>query len=153
MIESLLLGLMMILPLAFAVVYFAQLQREAIAVNSASREAVRAYVTAPNAMEGAARARAAADGAIRGGSLDPARSTLVVDGPLTRGAPVRATVRYRSESSEIPLISTLGPVEISATHTEIVDRHRSLAAFSGARGATEVAVADQAPSADRAAGE
>lgn len=126
MIESLLLTVLMILPLAFAVVAFGSLQRAAIAVNSAAREAGRAFTTSSDPGDAAGRATRAANSVLRSHGLSPGASWVNVEGSLVRGGVVRVEVRYRSRVIEIPLLTDLGPVEIRSTHVEVVDRHRSI---------------------------
>lgn len=59
-LEFLLIGVLIIVPIFYLIVSLARIQAGAYAVAQAARESARTFVTAPSASAGAARARASA---------------------------------------------------------------------------------------------
>lgn len=99
-------------------------------VTSAAREAVRAYVEAPDETAARGRARDRADEVVRAHGRDP--DTVTVDVALERGrdwsrcARAAATVRSQVPALRLPWIGGYGhSFEVSARHSEIVDPFRS----------------------------
>lgn len=72
MIEFVFLAVLVMVPLLYLVVAVFEVQRNAFAVTQAAREAGRAFVTAEDVGRGEARARYAAELALRDQGLDPA---------------------------------------------------------------------------------
>ena len=101
-----------------------------IAADAASREGVRAYVEAPDAASGAARARQAAVEVIEGHGRRADRVTVAVthDGgrPFARCVPATVTVTYPVPAVRLPWVGGLGHAfEVRARHTERIDPYRS----------------------------
>jgi len=108
-----------------------------MAVSSAAREAVRAYVESPGGKDPVARADAAARAAARADAAaraviedmgrDPARLTLTpVEADFTRCAEVRYEARYPVPFLTVPFIGRFGSgITAVARHAEIVDPYRS----------------------------
>lgn len=94
-------------------------------VASAAREAVRAYVEAPEGTDPSAAASAAAQRTMQ--VLGRTRSTpqISVTGSFVRCARVVATVGYRITALRLPWIGSMGSFVASSTATEIVDPLRS----------------------------
>ena len=96
------------------------------AVDSAAREAVRAYVEADDAETAALAATDHASHSLAAYGHDPERATF---GPAQTEAFARcARVRY-AVSLEIPAISLpwvggIGDVTVTASHSEIIDAYR-----------------------------
>ena len=98
-----------------------------MAVSSAAREAVRAYVESPGGKDPVARADAAARAVIEDMGRDPARLTLTpVEADFTRCAEVRYEARYPVPFLTVPFIGRFGSgITAVARHAEIVDPYRS----------------------------
>jgi Flp pilus assembly protein TadG len=128
LVEFTYLSVLLMVPLVYVLVTVFQVQRAAFGVTEAARQAGRAYVLADSADQGAARARAAAELALRDQGLGLAGQALAVEAPhgLQPGATV--TVRVRHDVT-LPVMGGLfGRVEptipVRATHVEVVDRFR-----------------------------
>lgn len=97
-----------------------------LAVTSAAREAVRAYVEAPDGPTAAAAADAAARTALAGHGRDPSRMDLSLDGGFARCAPVVAVATYPVPAVALPFVGGVGPgFTVRAEHREVVDPFRS----------------------------
>jgi hypothetical protein len=129
-VEFVFLAVLMMVPIFYLVMVLARLQAGAYAVSAASREAGRAYVTAPAQGSALARAQSAAGLAFadqgfdpQEGSLEPVRCTLTPCLSPTGRITITATVMVQMPL--VPgffsgIVSTQIPV--SATHVETVDR-------------------------------
>ncbi|RIK09169.1 MAG: pilus assembly protein TadE [Acidobacteria bacterium] len=126
LVESLILGILLLLPVSFMVVEFGEIQRAAIGVSAASREAGRAFVTSRTTGEAESRARKAAGSVIAGHHLDSSRATVRIAGELKRGSEVRVEVAYRTPEVPVPLLGSIPGLTLQSAHVEIVDRHRSI---------------------------
>lgn len=78
LIEVTWLSILLLVPLVYIVLAVFDVQRSAFAVNAATRAAGRAYSLAPSDETGSARARAAAEVALRDQGLDLADGSLAV---------------------------------------------------------------------------
>lgn len=101
-----------------------------LAVTSAAREAVRAYVEASDGADAQDRAEAAARAAIDGHGRDGARASLgfrhVDDQPYARCTRAVVTVSYPVPAIALPFIGGYGDAfDVSARQSEIVDPYRS----------------------------
>ena len=95
-----------------------------MAVASAAREAVRAYVEAPAGSNPAALGQAAAQRTMQ--ALGRTRRAPVsISGSFTRCSRVTATVRYLIPALRIPWVGGFGAITASSTASEIVDPLRS----------------------------
>ena len=106
-----------------------------LAVVSAAREAVRAYVETPPGSDPVARAEAAARAAVEGAGRDPSQLTVTpVEAEFSRCAEVRFEARYPIPLLTLPLIGGYGQgFSAVATHGEIVDPYRSGVPLGGRR--------------------
>jgi hypothetical protein len=100
------------------------------AVDAAAREAVRAYVEAPDAATAAEDARAAAIAAIaaHGRRTDLARVTIrqAGDAPFARCVPVTVEVDLPVPAIRLPWVGGYGHAfDVRAHHTERIDPFRS----------------------------
>jgi hypothetical protein len=129
-VEFVFLAVLLMVPLFYLVMVLARLQAGAYAVSAASREAGRAYVTAPAQGSALARAQSAAGLAFADqgfeaheGSLEPVRCTLAPclspSGRITITATVMVPMPLVPEFFSL-FVATQIPV--SATHVETVDR-------------------------------
>lgn len=100
-----------------------------LAASAAAREAVRAYVEAPDRGIAEPAAVEAALAAIDGHGRDPARAEIEWEvGPdFRRCAPNTIVVRYRVPTLRVPFVGAFGAgvIETSGRHSEIVDPYRS----------------------------
>jgi Flp pilus assembly protein TadG len=126
-VEFVLVGLVLVVPLAYVVLTALSVQSHAYAVVTAARSAARAYVTAPSAEAGAARARGAAalalrDQGVRDAGVDVAVSCSTTP-CLTPGGTVRVRVSTTVVLGGMPAFLTGGStgIPVSATHVETVD--------------------------------
>jgi hypothetical protein len=129
-VEFVALGVLLLVPLLYLVLMLARVQAGAFAVSQASREAGRAFVTAPTGETAAARAQAAArisfedlDFADTGRLSIVCRSTPC----LSPDARVRTTATV---SVPLPLVPSFVrdvvplTIPVTASHVSTVDRFR-----------------------------
>ena len=121
-LEVLVLGVGLLVPLLYAVVSVMALQSASYAATSAAREAARAYVTAATPAQGASRARAAtrlvlADAGVSG----VAPKVVCVGGCLVPGSRVDVTVTVRVT---LPLVPGSPSVSVVGEESMPVDRYR-----------------------------
>jgi hypothetical protein len=103
------------------------------AVNAASREAVRAFVEAPDRDTATYRAERVARDAIAAHGRNPSKVTIHPpvygvsgDGSFERCTPVTITVSYRAPAITLPLINSYGDgMTVTSSHTEVIDPYRS----------------------------
>lgn len=101
-----------------------------LATTSAARDAVRAFVEAPDEWTATVRAAQAADDAIAGHGRSTADTdvsiTYVGDRGWSRCARVRITVRHPMPALRVPIIGGFGHgFDVIATQTEVIDPYRS----------------------------
>lgn len=101
-----------------------------LAVTSAAREAVRAYVEAPDATSALAAADAAAREVVAGHGRDAARSRVEVrhegDRPFARCTRAVVTVHHPVPALALPWLGGLGHAfDVVASQSEVVDPYRS----------------------------
>jgi hypothetical protein len=148
-VELLVVFLTLVVPLVYAMVVMADVQRALLATSSAAREAGRVYVTGPDRVEAERRAGVAyrqvlATYGIRAG--DPAAGMRLRAGCPAEaeaeagavgegcavgfgpGAEVEIVVTYRVPVARLPFLGAVtGPgVTVGATHHTRVDRYRGL---------------------------
>ena len=130
-IEFVLLGFLLLLPLTYLVLTMARLQAGAFSASLAGREAGRAFVTASDDGQGQSRAQTAARLSFEDFAFDRG-ATLVVacdgvpclrpDGRITTTATV---------SVPLPLVPDFiadrvpSSITLSSTHVQVVDRYVS----------------------------
>jgi len=100
-----------------------------VAASAAAREATRAYVEAPTAVDAEQDAVNAALATVDGHGRDPARAEVTwLAGPsFDRCARNTIVVRYRVPSLTVPFVGSFGAgfIETSGQHSEVVDPYRS----------------------------
>lgn len=122
LVEFVLVGVVLLVPLVYLVMFAAHVQRVSFAATGAARDAGRAYVTAGSDAEGRARAALATTVALRGAGVTPPGDVLSIactPAPCTYtpGSTVTVTVAV-----DVRLLG-LGTVPVRAHHTEHLDCH------------------------------
>jgi hypothetical protein len=126
-VEFVLVGLLLMVPLAYVVLAALSVQRHAYAVVEAARSAARAYVTAPTTAAGSAAARRAVALAMQDQGVPDAGVRVAIScsrAPcLTPGGTVRVRVSTTVAVGGLPAFLPRGPaaIPVSATHVESVD--------------------------------
>jgi hypothetical protein len=141
-VELLVVFLTLLVPLVYAMVVMADVQRALLATSSAAREAGRVYVTGPDRTAAERRAEVAyrevlATYGIHAGDPGagmrlrvgcPPEATPGCAGGFGPGAEVRVEVTYRVAVARLPFLGAVtGPgVTVGATHHTRIDRYRGL---------------------------
>lgn len=140
-IEFLLVFLALVVPLVYAIVVMADVQRALLATSTAAREVGRVYVTASTAEAAQRRTAIAYEEVLENFGYPPGdtRARLVVRAECTErtagcaagigpGAEVLVRVTYRVPVARLPFIGALaGPdLPIGATHHTRADRYRGI---------------------------
>jgi len=142
-IEFLIGFVVLVVPLVYAIVIMADVQRAMLATSTAAREVSRLYVTADTRADAEQRARIAFRDTLanyRYSPTDP-RAHLQLDSRCPASAPpacadgfgpaaeIRVVVTYRVPIARIPFLGVAaGPsLTVGATHHTRVDRYRGLA--------------------------
>lgn len=131
LVEFIVLGVLMTLPVFYLVVTLARIQAGAFAVTAASREAARTYVTAPGQAEAPARAQAAAKLAFADQGFSGSGQIAITCGSspcLTPEGQIQVVASLDVPLPMVPdfLAGTLPThVPVSASHLETVGRFRS----------------------------
>jgi hypothetical protein len=138
-VEFVVVFLALLVPLVYAIVVMADVQRAMLATSSAAREVGRVYVTAADRPAAAGRVERAYAEVLGSFGLRPGqgRDRLVLDascpaGPagcvdgFGPGAEVRVVVTWRVAVARLPFLGVLaGPsVTVGATHRTRADRFR-----------------------------
>ena len=123
LLEVLVLGVGLLVPLLYAVVSVMSVQSASYAATSAAREAARAYVTAPTPAQGTARARAATRLVLAdAGVAAVAPRVRCVGGCLQPGSRVDVTV---SVWVPLPLVPGAPRISVVGAESMPVDSYRS----------------------------
>jgi len=101
-----------------------------LAVTSAAREGVRAYVEAPDAANAADAAHDAVSTSIAGHVRNPSATTIEIDHgddrPFARCTRVTVTVHHPVPALRLPFIGGYGHAfDVVASQSEVVDPYRS----------------------------
>lgn len=132
LVEFVVLGVLMLIPLVYLVMTLARVQAGSFAVSQAAREAGRVYVTADTDAAAAARAQAAARIAFLDQSFeDTGRLTIGCDGSpcLRPEGRVETTATVRVPLPLVPsFVRDVVPlsVPVSASQLSTVDRFRAV---------------------------
>ncbi len=97
------------------------------AVESVAREAARVASDASDPISARAKGEGSASEAAEGLGLDPLRLKVATDaGNFNRGEPLTVRVTYEVRLADLPAFGLLpGSFDVSARHTEIIERHKS----------------------------
>jgi Flp pilus assembly protein TadG len=130
-VEFVWLAMLVMLPLVYVVIAVMRVQAAAFAVTEASRAAGRAYVQADSTAVGLARARVAADVALRDQGFVLTKATLRVTcrlgACLTPGSVVDVRISLAVSLPLLPKVlkgATASSISVAATHTQRVDVYR-----------------------------
>ena len=125
-IESVILGIVLILPMIWLLSVLGSVHSAALATNSAVREAGAAV---SGAIDDPGDLDALAQEALRNHGLDPAAAELKVRAPdgFTRGAAVHIAISYPVAVFDPPFLSArIGPaVTVRSRHIARIDPYRS----------------------------
>jgi len=129
LVEALLLGLLLLVPVIWMLTVFAELHAAALGTTSAVREAGFEAARADDPM-GAERSMAnLVEGAMVDHGLDPALMTFTWDPPHAwrRGGTVEVAVRYDVPVFQAPFLGRISDpaVRVTASHVTSVDPYRS----------------------------
>jgi hypothetical protein len=141
-VELVVVALTLLVPLVYAMVVMADVQRALLATSAAAREAGRVYVTGPDRVAAERRAGAAyrevlvsygmragdPRASLRLRSGCPAQRASGCAGGFGPGAEVEVVVTYRVPVARLPFLGAVaGPgIVIGATQHTRVDRYRGL---------------------------
>jgi len=125
-VEFVVLAVLVMVPLAYAVLVVLDVHSATYATVTAAREAGRAYVTADNTSAAAARARSAARIALADQGLPEPhlRITCLGGACLSPGSAVSVEVKTTVPIPLVPHGSGRGSIPVSAQHTAPVDSYR-----------------------------
>lgn len=128
-VEFVVLGVLVTIPVFYLVVVLARLHAGAYAVSLASREAGRTFVTAPSSASAPGRAQSAARIAFQDqgfGGKGRVAVTCAAQPCLTRDAQVRTRAEVAVRLPFVPdFVADVVPssITLTATHVESVDRY------------------------------
>ena len=129
LVETILLGLVLIIPLIWALGVLGELHRGALAATAAAREAGLDAARAPDLASADRSVSAAVAAAFHNQGLNPndARVRWTVGSTLPRGGTVEVEVRFPVTVLQAPLLGSVsGPsVWVEARHVARVDLYRS----------------------------
>jgi hypothetical protein len=127
LVESILLGLVMIVPLVWGLVMLDHVHRAALGATTAAREAgLAAGRLADSTIDRSSVDRAVAL-ALRSQQLDTDRARVELSFPegMVRGGLVRVGIRYPVPMLDLPVLGELPSVWVTAHHDAVIDRYRS----------------------------
>ncbi|MFP5298782.1 MAG: hypothetical protein ACLGHL_07335 [Actinomycetota bacterium] len=128
LVETLLLGLLLMVPLIWTLSVLAELHRAALASTSAARSVGASVSRAPGGVTPDVPQRALME-AFRAHGLDASGADLSIHAPrgFQRGARVSIEVSYRVPVLKIPLLGSLdvASIGVEAVHTAAIQRYAS----------------------------
>lgn len=114
----------LLLPIAVVVLSFpAWVERQGMA-RSAAEEAARAVALASDTESGIEAGRGLVDQIARNHGVDPTTMSVRFEGEAVRGGAVRAVVTVKLPALRFPGMGSVGAVDWSTSHTELVDQYR-----------------------------
>ena len=128
LIETLLLGLLLLVPLIWGLGVLSELHSAALATTAAAREAGFDAARATSAGEAERRVDEAVARALIDHGVDPARARVEWSASaLERGAAVEVRVSYEVPVLQAPFLGSVGgpSISVNATHVARVDPYRS----------------------------
>jgi hypothetical protein len=127
LIETIILGLLFLVPMIWALGVLSEMHRGALAATTAAREAGFEAGRTTTASDASRSAMTAVRQAFTNHGLDPSRATISVSSGYARGDAVEVHVGYPVTILQAPLLGRLaGPsIWIRAEHVARVDPYRS----------------------------
>jgi hypothetical protein len=119
-------GALLVFAVALIVLTFPTWLERHAAARAGADDAARAVVLADGWEQGAAAAEAIVAQVASNYDLDPDDLNLELTGSFERGGTVTATVTVTMPVTSLPLLGPVGGFSRSLSHTEVVDRFRSL---------------------------
>ena len=129
LIEALLLGVLLLIPVVWMLTVFADLHAAALGTTSAAREAAFEAARSADVVEADRQVILLAEASLADHGLDPtlADVTWTPDRGWGRGASIDVVVTYRVPVFQAPLLGqiTEPAIAVSARHLATIDRFRS----------------------------
>lgn len=129
LVETILLGLLLLVPLIWVLTVLADLHRTALAATAAVREAGFEAARSTDPAEAARAVERAVGEAFANQGLDPRVARVEIGGVsgLARGAPIEVEVSYPVTVLQAPLLGRVaGPsIWVRASHIARIDPYRS----------------------------
>jgi hypothetical protein len=127
MVETILLGLLLLVPLIWVLGVLSEVHRVALATTSAAREAGFDAARAATPIETERRIDVAVAAALADHGVDPAGARVEWATDLVRGGQVELRVSYDVPVLQAPLLGSVGgpSISVSASHVARVDPYRS----------------------------
>ncbi len=128
LVETLLLGLLLLMPLIWGLSVLSELHRAALATTAAAREAGFDAARATSASDAQRRIDAAVARAFADHGLDPSEGSVEWTSPgFDRGGEVEIRVSYATPVLQAPFLGSVsGPsISVAARHVARVDPYRS----------------------------
>ena len=128
MVETLLLGLILLVPLIWTLSVLSELHRAALATTAAAREAGFDAARAATPAEAGQRVEAAVAAAFANHGIDPARAEVVwTSARLERGGALELRVAYEVPVLWAPFLGSVSEpsIPVTASHVVRVDPYRS----------------------------
>jgi hypothetical protein len=119
-------GVLLVLTVGLVVLTFPTWLERHAAARAAADDAARAVVLADSWDEGTAEAQAIVAQIADNYDLDSDDLSLELSGSFERGGSVTAIVTVTMPVTSLPLVGPVGGFSRSLSHTEVVDRFRSL---------------------------
>lgn len=129
LVEALLLGLLLLVPVAWMLSVFAELHAAALATTSAVREAGFEAARAPDPISADRSMLTSIEAAVSDHGLDPDLVSVTwehADG-WSRGGSIEVMVTYDVAAFQAPLLGriTQPSIPVTARHVTTIDRYRS----------------------------
>ena len=127
LVETLLLGLLLLAPLIWALGVLSEVHRAALATTTAAREAGFDAARAATRSDAARRIDAAIANALADHGVDPERARVRWTSDLERGGAVELRVSYDVSVLQAPFLGSIGgpSISVTASHVARVDPYRS----------------------------
>lgn len=129
LVEALLLGLLLLVPIIWMLSVFAELHAAALATTSAAREAGFEAARASDPLTAERAASASIEAAISDHGLDPRLASVSWENAegWTRGGDIEVAVTYQVAAFQAPLLGAITEpsIPVTARHVTTIDRYRS----------------------------
>jgi hypothetical protein len=127
LIETIILGLLFLVPVIWALGVLSEMHRGALAATAAAREAGFEASRTTSAAEASRSVTAAVQRAFADHGLDPAAATVELSSDFERGDPIEVEIGYPVDVLQAPILGRVaGPsIWIRADHVARVDPYRS----------------------------